>query len=756
MVAAYQKAQSYADAGTVRLLAEAGGQKVVDETANYSLTLERPGKVRLQAYGAMLVCDGTKMYGSIEDQPGEVLVRDAPSRLTLQSLYADRVLAMALTQNFAGATPQVMLMLGPDPLKALLGEGGEPALAEPGKIDDRDCYRVQIRRPEGVTTLWIDQADSVLRRVVLPTDELRQYLSQQQPIDRISLVADFTGAKLDEKIDPKAFAFEVPEGAEIVKFFIPPELAYMKLLGKKSPDFKFIDPEGKPVTLESLAGKAVVLDFWATWCPPCKKGLPILQAAYEKFKDNPKVAYYAVSVDEPGIDTKDVAKTLEGLKVTIPMLRDPEKTAVAFRFQSIPTTFLLGPDGVVQGCEGGVNPQYIDELPAHIEKLLAGENVFEKPLQEFKDKLEKYAKMLETAAAGDATGAAGEGIVENREIPEVKIAERTEPAKFKLASAWKCDGVKSPGNLLVVRDKDGPVRLLAIEDWRSIAEIGSDGKLIAMHKLDIDENELIGNLRSGVGADGKRYFVAFLSTQQRCHVLDADWKLVTSYPEDALKHPHSGISDVEIGDLDGDGQLKLYISYWGAVGVQAASLEGKRLWSNRQFSNAISLAIGDPNDKGQRSAYCTDTAGAIIVLDSRGERQNELRIPDQMVQAIFAADLRGDGQLLWCGITAPKLGQNEAIGISTKGELLWQYAMPDGVQRQPIELVIPGKIVREGPGQWLLPGPDGSIHILSADGTLYDKFNFGAALQGLATIEIDGQPGLVVATEKGIEAFKAE
>ena len=194
MILTYRKATTYADAGTVHLLVEGGGQKIVDETANFSLTLVRPDKVRLQAYQAMLVCDGKKLYASIEDQPDQVLEKSAPARVTLKTLYSDRMLAMALTQGIAGAMPQVVLLLADEPMKALLSDAAEPVLAESGQIDGRDCYRVRIERPDGTATFWIDQKDLLLRRVVLPTEEIRQAISQQQPVDHISLVADFPGA----------------------------------------------------------------------------------------------------------------------------------------------------------------------------------------------------------------------------------------------------------------------------------------------------------------------------------------------------------------------------------------------------------------------------------------------------------------------------------------------------------------------------------------------------------------------------------
>ena len=109
--------------------------------------------------------------------------------------------------------------------------------------------------------------------------------------------------------------------------------------------------------------------------------------------------------------------------------------------------------------------------------------------------------------------------------------------------------------------------------------------------------ELVCNLRTAVGADGKRLFVGFASGQQRLHLYDENWKLLVNYPEDALRNRHAGICDVELADLDGDGTLRLYVGYWGDVGVQAASLEGKRLASNRLINEFVHLAVGPIHEK---------------------------------------------------------------------------------------------------------------------------------------------------------------
>ena len=122
---------------------------------------------------------------------------------------------------------------------------------------------------------------------------------------------------------------------------------------------------------------------------------------------------------------------------------------------------------------------------------------------------------------------------------------------------------------------------------------------------------------------------------------------------------------------------------------------------------------------------------------------------------IVGADLRGDGHLEWCGMSAAKLGENLAVGFSLDGKELWNYALPAGVP-PPMDTDRPGKLSREGPGQWILPAPDGSIHVISADGKPLDKFNSGLTLQGLATAEIDGQPVLIISSADGLEAWKVE
>ena len=390
MAAAYRKASSYADMGTAHLLAEADGRKIEDESTKFLVAFVRPNKIHLQAYAAELVCDGKKLYAYARNVPDQVLVRPAPPRLTMKNVLPDRVVAVEMNRGFAGGLPQLALLLGDDPLDALLRDFEEPQLSESGEIQGRQCYRVKLKGRDGTATFWIDQETFALRRIVLPTEGLREAIGQERPIDSLSVVADFTNARLDGTVDPKAFEFEVPKGAEVVQFLVPPDVA--QLLGKPVPNFKFVDLHGKPVTPASLAGKVAVLDFWATWCGPCRESLPKLQKVHERYKNNPKVAFYAVSVDDPRMENGAIAKTFEELKVNLPIVRETERSLDLFKRQgAVPTTFIVNAKGIVQDCERGANPRLAEVLPEKLDEVLAGRNIYEGPQKEFLEQVERLA-----------------------------------------------------------------------------------------------------------------------------------------------------------------------------------------------------------------------------------------------------------------------------------------------------------------------------------------------------------------------------
>jgi len=622
-------------------------------------------------------------------------------------------------------------------LKLLLAETERPVMDEPGEIAGRRYLRVRADHPQGTFVFWIDPETYVLRRLVYPTDARKRAIEARTgtTLQAVSLVADLEGARLDADVKPSAFAFEPSEGVKTVDALVP--LDPEKLLGKPIGEFAFVDAEGNRITRDSLAGKTVAVDFWATWCQPCREGLPKFAEVARQYQDNQQVVFLAVSIDAPETENKVLQATLDQWGVELPIVRDLEGNLTnVFEFAGVPATFILDGKGVLQDFVPGLDPQLPQSLPKKLDRLLGGEDIYP-------------TKVAETGADRTAS--------EEIELPKVEIAPRSEPATFQLVPLWKCRDVKSPGNVLVVGQAGGESRILVVDAWNSIAELGLDGKLIARHQPEIDPSEILSALRTAVGGDGKRYYAAFalLSAQQRCHLMDGDFRLLASYPPDALEKPHQGIADVRLADLRGTGEIRAYVGYWGVVGVQEVSLEGKRLAYNRSLADVSQIAVSGPDVQGHRQLLCTNNTGALAVIAAGDtlKLQQQLALPGQFLRWITAADLTTDGQPELCALGFTQVGDNPVIGLDLKGKVLWRYALPAGIHEKPIERIVPGRLFADGEGQWLLPGPDGSIHVVAADGKPIDRFNYGAALTGLATAESDGHPMLIVASENALEAF---
>ncbi len=133
---------------------------------------------------------------------------------------------------------------------------------------------------------------------------------------------------------------------------------------------------------------------------------------------------------------------------------------------------------------------------------------------------------------------------------------------------------------------------------------------------------------------------------------------------------------------------------------------------------------------------------------------------DGLVQSLVHADMTGGGKESWCGVMfvpdpQQTSGKFTALGLSPDGEIQWKYALPSGAQHA-VEPVVVGRLLPGAARQWLLPGSDGSIHVLAADGAPIDHFNYGEQVTGLAAVEIDGKPVLLISSANGVEALRVE
>ncbi|MEK7878781.1 MAG: TlpA disulfide reductase family protein [candidate division NC10 bacterium] len=139
--------------------------------------------------------------------------------------------------------------------------------------------------------------------------------------------------------------------------------------GQRSPGLSLRSLDGKTVTLNDYAGKLVVLNFWATWCPPCDAEMPTLENLWVRYRDRGLVVV-GVTVDK-GEPRSFVEPYVRGKKLTFPILLDPDmQAAQAWRVAGIPATFLVKPSGEVAGIVQGAREWDSREMVALLETLL--------------------------------------------------------------------------------------------------------------------------------------------------------------------------------------------------------------------------------------------------------------------------------------------------------------------------------------------------------------------------------------------------
>jgi peroxiredoxin len=138
-------------------------------------------------------------------------------------------------------------------------------------------------------------------------------------------------------------------------------------LSGPAPDFSLSTRDGGQVTLAELEGQVVMLNFWATWCGPCRQEMPHLESLYQRYSDL-GFTLLGVNVEE---DSSGADKFLSETPVTFPILFDP-KSEVSKKYDVIamPSTVLIDRTGNMRFIHHGYQPGYENEYQAQIRALL--------------------------------------------------------------------------------------------------------------------------------------------------------------------------------------------------------------------------------------------------------------------------------------------------------------------------------------------------------------------------------------------------
>ena len=350
MAAAYGDLKSLDLAGTVTADFDVAGQKQNKSTpftgafqAPNSFRHDVPEEITVVSDGKSAYIYGIKenKYLKVDAPTGQQAVADLPVPLPGLLQQQDISLLLALVKNPG----------------AFLTEGGVQATAgRPEQIDGTSYPVIAVNGQGTNIKLALDPDTHLVRRM---TVDLADSMKQRgaPAVNKATVTLDYSKSKPGADLPADTFAFTPPAGA--TEFQQPQAGAEGQdpsaaLEGKPAPDFTLQTLDGKTVKLSDLKGSVVVLDLWATWCPPCREGLPHLDETYQAMKGDGLKAF-AVNVRE---EKAQVQGFVDQTKLKVPVLLDTEgKVSDAYMANAIPETVVIGKDGMVKKVVVGLNPE---------------------------------------------------------------------------------------------------------------------------------------------------------------------------------------------------------------------------------------------------------------------------------------------------------------------------------------------------------------------------------------------------------------
>ncbi len=324
-----------------RAVVDMGGPLPARVELLVKIAVSNPGKLRIESSSnlgdSIIVSDGenTWMYVSSLMQYTKTAAASTPENLV-----------KSLVPGMGSVMEQLKAR---DPYVSAKITGEEPVEVDGQKID---CYVVEgrldkislpgsVEMTDGVQKVWIDKTSKLSLKQTMTANMTGGPLTAPAQMNQAVTVIS---QKLDATVPDTVFAFKPPEGAKLVTEFKGPVKANADLTGHAAADFKLTSVAGKEFSLQDLKGKFVLLDFWASWCGPCRRDLPAVEKLHQEFHRKGLVVLGVDSVEDP----ETVRQFLVSSKLSYPILLAPDSGMIqSYSVTAFPTVVLIDADGKI-------------------------------------------------------------------------------------------------------------------------------------------------------------------------------------------------------------------------------------------------------------------------------------------------------------------------------------------------------------------------------------------------------------------------
>ena len=370
---AYANLSTLELAGTFTLDADAAGEKQ-NHSATFTASFQTPTKFRHEMKDDVLVVSTGEKLFSVLVPRNQYITVEAPTE-------RGSTLAAGVGDLLHEQNPSLALALSKDAGAQLAENTSAIEKAADVKIDGTNFPALKLTQKDRDVIVLMDPETGLLRQMQVDLKKL--FVEQGVPqVNKVVITIDYSKTTAGGALDAAKFAFTPPPGATLIKT----EMAFMgdqagpgsgdpsdepaqKLVGQAAPAFKLEGTDGNAVSpIDDFKGKVIVLDFWATWCPPCREALPHLDQLYKDQRDQ-GVAVFAVNERE----SKEKALTfMTQQNLSIPVLLDANgEVGAQYVVNGIPQTVVIGKDGKVANVFVGFGDGSADKLAEAVEAAKA-------------------------------------------------------------------------------------------------------------------------------------------------------------------------------------------------------------------------------------------------------------------------------------------------------------------------------------------------------------------------------------------------